>query len=148
VSYSGGNVMEIKVGDIVKIHTMEWFENNAKIDKNHYSDPNKKTGMMFSKEVIKNFSGRVYWVRCSESPFYYITKKLDAITEWMIECVNNSPVELAKEKKMDKGVELAELVKSWWEEHKYDTVCDTHNVYDEEPDLVKKAKEIIGNWEA
>lgn len=50
---------------------------------------------------------------------------------------------------MDKGIELAESVKVWWETHKYDVEGDygEYNVYNSEPDFVIKAKKIIGNWE-
>jgi hypothetical protein len=49
----------------------------------------------------------------------------------------------------EKATELAELVKVWWEHHKYDTTGDRgdYNAYDDEPDFVIKAKEIIGDWE-
>ena len=50
---------------------------------------------------------------------------------------------------MDKAVELAELVKVWWEKHKYDVYgeFDYINVYDDEPEFITMAKEIIGDWE-
>jgi hypothetical protein len=45
--------------------------------------------------------------------------------------------------------QLAESVKNWWEEHKTDAngINDEYNVYDDEPECVTKAKEIIGDWE-
>lgn len=50
----------------------------------------------------------------------------------------------------NKARELAQSIKDWWEAHKYDTTGDygEWNVYDEEPDFVSKAKEILGDWEA
>ena len=44
------------------------------------------------------------------------------------------------------GVALANAVKDWWEEHKYDT-SGSWNVYDQDPPFVVIAKKIIGNWE-
>ena len=40
---------------------------------------------------------------------------------------------------------LIKSVLDWWKEHEYDTGTtedDEYNVYDEEPDFVKKAKEL------
>jgi len=50
----------------------------------------------------------------------------------------------------DKARELAESIKDWWKVHKYDVTGDhgERNVYDDEPEFVSKAKEIIGDWEA
>ena len=41
---------------------------------------------------------------------------------------------------------IANQVKDWWEEHKYDC-CGSWNVYDEDPSFVKSAKLAIGDWE-
>ena len=49
----------------------------------------------------------------------------------------------------DKTKELANAVKDWWEQHKYD-VTGEHgdwNVFDEEPEFVTKAKEMLWDWE-
>lgn len=52
-----------------------------------------------------------------------------------------------------KYIELAEAVKTWWEAHKFDVTVgggeeyEEYNVFDDEPDFVTKAKEIIGDWE-
>jgi len=42
---------------------------------------------------------------------------------------------------------LCEIIKEWWEAHKYDTSGVDHNTYDDEPEFVKAAKKIIGDWE-
>ncbi len=48
------------------------------------------------------------------------------------------------------AVILANAVKAWWEEHKYDTTGEygDRNVFDVEPDFVRVAKTVIGDWEA
>lgn len=45
---------------------------------------------------------------------------------------------------------LCEVIKEWWEDHKYDTCGDYGdcNVYDDEPKFVTAAKEVIGDWES
>lgn len=47
--------------------------------------------------------------------------------------------------------DLAKLIKEWWESHKYDTYPDgeggEYNTFDNEPEFVSKAKEIIGDWD-
>ena len=45
----------------------------------------------------------------------------------------------------DQARELARSVMSWWEDHKYDTTGDygEWNVYNAEPEFVKKAKRIL-----
>jgi len=42
-------------------------------------------------------------------------------------------------------VSLAECIKTWWEDHKYDACGDygEHNVYDDEPKFVTLAKEAL-----
>jgi len=43
---------------------------------------------------------------------------------------------------------LAEMVLDWWNEHQYDTDrTGEYNVYDETPEFVKKAKEILKSIE-
>jgi hypothetical protein len=46
-------------------------------------------------------------------------------------------------------ISLAENIKTWWEDHKYDT-CGEYgdcNVYNDEPKFVTLAKNVLGNWE-
>jgi hypothetical protein len=44
---------------------------------------------------------------------------------------------------------LCEIIGKWWEEHQYDTHGEygDYNVYNDEPEFVAKAKEIIAFWE-
>lgn len=46
-------------------------------------------------------------------------------------------------------VSLAECIKTWWEDHKFDTCGDygDYNVYDDEPKFVTLAKDVLGDWE-
>jgi hypothetical protein len=50
----------------------------------------------------------------------------------------------------DQATKLANAVKLWWEEHKYDVTGDRGewNLYDHAPAFVDIAKTIIGDWEA
>jgi hypothetical protein len=61
----------------------------------------------------------------------------------------HGPIKLVTMGDMVKEAELANLVKDWWEEHRYDVTGEYGgmNIYDEDPPLVSKAKEIIGDWE-
>lgn len=51
---------------------------------------------------------------------------------------------------MNKGKLLASLVLNWWEYHQFDTVDggdgDDYNVFDEEPEFITLAKEILPGW--
>ena len=51
--------------------------------------------------------------------------------------------------KSDAAIDLAQSIKRWWKEHRYDVTGDygEHNVYYDEPEFVGKAKAIIGDWE-
>ena len=45
-----------------------------------------------------------------------------------------------------KTIKLAEEVNKWWEEHKFDVIVtdeDEYNVYNEMPEFVKIAQEIL-----
>lgn len=60
-------------------------------------------------------------------------------------------LEIAMGKIDEDAKKLAELVKEWWEEHKYDTISDCegdeYNVFSRAPRFVEKAMDIIGDWE-
>ena len=43
---------------------------------------------------------------------------------------------------------LAQMILNWWQEHQYDTdPSGEYNVYEETPEFVKKAKEILNTNE-